>query len=372
LEQAQRTVDDGLVIEPRLQGRLDYMFAIVLQSLDRSGEAIPHLERAYRHAIADEGVGSTAAGLLIEVYSVALVDMQRTREAIDITRSNYVAAKAHNDMPLVRRTNFASAYGYALLKAGRAAEAETAYREALAWDERLYGVGNLSTDVALNNVGATLRAQDKFAEAAVFAERVLALRRAHLAPDSSAIARSSAVLGNTYRGAGDIDRAIVLIGAGLATFEKRGEADTAAALSARLNLAYALETKGRLAQARETLAPMLAHTRRAASQYAGAGGTDILLLHARLQARLAADAVDCSEPRAALDVAPGSSAQASEAHILAADCEWRHGRTSPAQRHLQAIVPPAPLQTISPYARTRLAELQRAMPGHPTRTAARD
>jgi serine/threonine-protein kinase len=362
LEQAQAFV----VADPRsdtlLKRRFEYLLAIVYNNLDRPAEALPPIQRAYRDAVAADGVGAAAAGKLVDLYSSLLVSLNRDDEAIRITQDNYEASKRRGNLPLLERSNFAAAYGYALLNDKRAADAERLYREALSLDEKLYGVGNLATDISMNNVSAALRHQGKYAEAAELGERVLAMRRAHLPAESAAIARSLTVLGNTYRGAGKLDKAIALLREGLAIFDKRGEEDRASAITARLNLARALESDGQFGEALQAVTHVLPHTRQDSSQYAGAGGAEMRLMNARLLERSSPAGTDCHAITDVLDVAPAGATEALEAHVLAADCERRNGRVGQGRLHLAFVdAPAAKLDKLSPYAQQRLAELRREL-----------
>jgi len=284
--------------------------------------------------------------------------VHRNDEAIALTRANYEASKQRQGLPLLERSNFAAAYGLSLLRSDRAADAERAYREALALDEELYGVGNLATDISMNNVTAALRNQRKFAEAAEFGARVLAMRKAHLPADAAATARSLAMLGDIWRSAGDYDKAVPLLRESVAIFDKRGEDDRASAITAHLNLIRALEAAGSYDEALQVMTHVLPHTQRSSSQYAGAGGAEVRLMHARLLARAEPEGRDCGAIAQVLDVAPAGEAVAVEAHVLAADCERRNGRMQPMQAHLAAVgaarLPPDRLST---YARERLADL---------------
>ncbi|MEO7326875.1 MAG: tetratricopeptide repeat protein, partial [Dokdonella sp.] len=296
------------------------------------------------------------------LYSSVLVSLQRGDEAIRMTQANYEASKRRDKVPLIQRSNFAGAYGYALLNSGRPADAEIAYREALTLDEQLFGVGNLATDISMNNLSVALLHQGKYAAAAELGERVLALRRAHLPADSAAVARSLTVLGKMYGGAGNLDKAIALMREGLAILDKRHEDNRASAITARLNLARALETNGQYADALQAVDHVLPHTQQSSSQYAGAGGAELRLLHARLQVRAAPGSKDCSAIASVLEVAPVDAVEALEAHVLAADCEWRNGRATRGKVHLASLdAPRVPLDKLSPYARERLSELRRVL-----------
>jgi predicted Ser/Thr protein kinase len=362
LQQAQGFVADDPRSDATLKRRFEYVLAVVYNNLDRPTDALPPLERAYRDAIAADGLGAAVVGKFVDLYSVLLVSVHRGDEAIRMTQANYEASRRRDKVPLVERSNFAAAYGYALLDAGRPADAEVAYREALALDEQLFGVGNLATDISMNNVSAALRHQGKYVAAAELGERVLAMRRAHLAPDSAAIARSLAVLGNTYGGAGDLHKAIALMREAIAIFDQRHEDDRASAITARLNLARALEADGQYGDALQAVDHVLPHTQRSSSQYAGAGGADVRLMHARLQVRAAPDSRDCSAIASVLEVAPADAVEAVEAHILAADCEWRNRRAEQGKAHLASVdAPGVPLGKTSAYAQERLSELRRTM-----------
>jgi len=363
LEQAQAFVAGDPLSDRVLRHRFDYLIAVVYNNLDRAADALPHLDHAYREAVEKEGLGSAAVGKFVDLYSSLLIDVHRGDDAVALTRANYEASRQRPNLPLLERSNFAAAYGLSLLRADRAADAERAYREALALDEKLYGVGNLATDISTNNVAAALRNQGKFAEAAEFGARVLAMRRAHLPADSAAIARSLAMLGNTWRGAGDMDKAIPLLRESVAIFDRRGEDDRASAITARLNFVRALEAAGGYEEALQVIAHVLPHTQRSTSQYAGAGGAEVRLMHARLLARATPDGKDCNAIAKVLEVAPVGKAEAVEAHVLGADCERRNGRVAAMQAHLVAVdAAHMPEQGLSAYARERLVALHATQP----------
>jgi serine/threonine-protein kinase len=358
LQQAQAFVAGDPLSDAVLRRRFGYLIAVVYNNLDRAPDALPHLDRAYREAVATDGLGSAAVGKFVDLYSSLLIDVHRDDDAVRLTRDNYEASRQRPDLPLVERSNFAAAYGLSLLNVGRAAEAERAYREALALDEKLYGVGNLATDISMNNIAAALRRQGRFAESAEFGARVLAMRKAHLPPESAAIARSLAMLGTAWTGAGDLDQAIPLLRESVAIFDKRGEDDRASAITAHLNLVRALEAAAKYDEALQVIAHVLPHTQRSSSRYAGAGGAEVRLMHARLLVRATPDGKDCSAITQVLDVAPAGTAEAVEAHVLAADCERRNGRVQSMQAHLAAIdAARLPPDRLSAYARERLGDL---------------
>jgi tetratricopeptide (TPR) repeat protein len=191
-----------------------------------------------------------------------------------------------------------------------------------------------------------------------FGARVLAMRKAHLPADSAAIARSLAMLGDISRGAGDLDKAIPLLRESVAIFDKRGEDDRASAIVAHLNLVRALEAASKYDEALQMMAHVLPNTQRSSSQYAGAGGAEVRLMHARLLARARPEGKDCDAIARVLEVAPAGEAVAVEAHVLAADCERRNGRTQPMQLHLAAVgAAQLPPDRLSAYARGRLDDL---------------
>jgi serine/threonine-protein kinase len=358
LKRIQPLLAQHTTIEPRLRHRFDYVMATMLHNLDRSGEALLYSERVYRESLASDGPGSAEVGHVLEVYAAILDSLHRNDEAIAITRMNYEASKASKDMPLVRRINLTNAYAYALLTADHAVEAEQPYRESLALEEQLYGKGSLSTDTSLANISVTLRNQGRYVEAAEFAERVLAVRRAHLEPDSAGIARALCSLGETWRRAGDIDKGIALMREGLAIYDKQGESEKSFALGARVNLALALETSGRYDEALTELAHVLPHTKQNGSRYAGAGGAPVLLLQARLLAQRSPSLEDCSAALAVLDVAAKDSVHADEARVLAADCEMRANADDQAHAHLLALAKPEDTKRLSAFAQTRLTALR--------------
>lgn len=362
LQQAQGFVSDDPRSDTTLKRRFEYLIAIVYNNLDRPADALPPLEHAYKDVMASDGLGAAAVGRFVDLYSSVLVSLQRGDEAVRLTRANYEASKRRDKLPLFERSNFAAAYGYALLHTGHPADAEVAYREALALDEQLYGVGNLATDISMNNVSVALLRQGKYSPAAELGERVLAMRQAHLAPDSAAVARSLTVLGKTYGGAGNLDKSISLMRQGIAIFDRRHEDDRASAIVARLNLARALETNGQYGEALQAVDHVLPHTQQSSSQYAGAGGAEVRLLHARLQVRATPDSTDCRAIASVLEVAPADSVEAFEAHVLAADCEWRNGRAARGKVHLASVdAPGVPLEKLSDYAQQRLTELRRVL-----------
>lgn len=362
LGEVRRVIDAQTGAEPRFEQRFDYIAAVVLQRLDRPAEALPHIERAYRTALAFDGAGTANVGQLLEVYSVLLVDLQRADEAVVVTRLNHEASKRNPHLPLVWQASFASAHAFALLGGKRYAEAEVAYRDALDIKERIFGNGHPGTAVSVNNVGTALRYQGRYAEAARMYERALAIRRAQASPDSLKIAGSLATLGESWRGAGEPGKAITVLREGLALYDERRDGDAAlpTELVLRVSLARALEATGEFSEAIAVLAPVLDRTRRKESAYAGAAGVDVRLLQTRLLARSTSAAEDCDAANATLELAAVPSPQANEAAILAADCEQRNGRATLAGQHLARITASsAELGEISEYARERLAELRR-------------
>jgi serine/threonine-protein kinase len=362
LGEVRRAIDAYAGTEPRLSRRFDYIMAVVLQRLDRPAEALPHIERAYRAALAADGAGTASVGQLLEVYSVLLVDLDRADAAVAVTRLNHQASKRNERLPLVWQASFASAHAFALLGAKRYAGAEVAYRDALEIRERIFGNGHPGTAVSINNVGTALRYQGRYAEAARMYERALAIRRAQATPNSLKIAGLLATLGESWRGAGEPEKAIVVLREGLALYDERRDGDAAlpTELVLRVSLARALEATGEFSEAIVVLAPVLDRTRREESAYAGAAGVGVRLLQTRLLARSTPAAEDCGVANATLGLAPEPSPQATEARILAADCESRNGRATLAGQHLVGIAASdEDLREVSAYARERLAALRR-------------
>ncbi len=363
LEQVQRALAAHPELAARLRERFDYVMALVLSGLDRSAEALRYLDRVYQAKLATHGPGSAEVGYYIEFYAALLTDLERKHEVLEQTQLNYLAAKRNPGLALSWQANFASAYGFALLAAGRPAEAETAYRECLAIQERMFGAGHPGTVSAINNVGTALFRQGRHVEAAGLYERALGIRRAHEAADSLNIAGALARIGKNWSRAGQSSRAIAAYREGLAIYERRRQTGGESSSELRLRAGYAreLEATGDHAEALDVLAPVMVDAERADGSFTGAAGVGVRLLEARLLARSASKREDCSCANQALQLAGHDSPEAREAAILAADCERRHGQTARANRHL-ALIPSsdAALAGISDYARSRLAVLRGA------------
>ncbi len=347
-----------------LAERFDTIMAIVLQRLDRPAEALVFQERIYRALLARHGPGSAEVGRKLEVYSVLLVDLQRADEAVAQTRLNYEASRHNAKLSLAWQASFASAHAYALLGAHRPAQAEEFYREAMRIKERIFGVDQPGTTISINNVATALCDQGRYAEATQLYGRVLAIRRAHEAPDSLGIATVLASLGETQRRAGDFVPTIAAMRESLALYEKRATRDAASAteLQLRENLARVLESQREFTQALNVLVPVVEHVRRKGSAYAGTTGLDARLLQIRLMTQAGSPGADCAAADEALRLAMARAVQIGEARILAADCEYRRGRVDIATKHLADFnASAAELAQLSAYARERLAELRRRL-----------
>jgi serine/threonine-protein kinase len=338
---------------------IDYMIGLELNNLGRSDEALPHLQRAYEGRAARMAPTTPELIDTTSMYVHVLSFKDRAAEALAIAERSYQALAAQPDMPLYRRKDIVSLRAVPLLQLGRYAEAEAMYREALALDEQIFGVGDERTVVSLNNVGICLSRQSRFKEAAEIIERVISIRRARHQVDDPEVAFSLVNAGNIYLREQSVDLAIRRFREALAVYGRRNETDDRQAVKGRFGLARALELHGELVEALQLSEELAATAATQGSTYLYIKDAEPDLLHARLLSALGRQPSDCAPARAVLARTDATPAIALEARILVAECAHRQGRIDEARELLRGLSGDAQIVNgLSPYARNALTVLK--------------
>ena len=336
---------------------VDYLSAVALHELERHEEALSAIEHG-QTLLKDDSISSDDLGRFVEIHVNVLVALGRLDEAIDIAERAYRSADAGNDVSLVRQENFVSALAMALLMADRTAEAERFFREAVGISERLYGRDHPSTTSAIHNVAVVLRRQGRFHEAAVEAQRVLAIRRRNPADGPRPVHRAELSLGIIYSEQGDHANALGLLREGLDGLESLPSAPSGDLyISGRIALSRSLEQAGDWIAARSATDRAYVVARASPAPPAGATA-ELLLRRARLQARARQMPPTCELAGEIPDSEMSTPATGLEAAILTAYCHWTHGERQRASELLRDVTPIADASTsIDAYSLQLFAEM---------------
>ncbi len=359
-EQAAALARSDPGIDIKLLEDIDYMIGLELNNLGRGDDALPYLQRAYEGRAARLGPDSQEFVDTLSMYVYVLSFRDRAEEALALTERSYQSLSTQTAMPIYLRRDIVAARAVALLQLGRHSEAETMYREALHYDDQIFGVGDERTLVSLNNIAITLSRQLRFKQAAEMMERVVAIRRALKQPDEALIAFALVNAGNIYLKDNAIDSAIARFREALDIYARRGETDQRQSVKGRFGLARALERQGEFDAALQLSEALQATAARQAASYLYARDAEPDLVYARLLSRLERLPADCAPAKAVFARADATPAFALEARILAAHCAKLQGRENEAEAALRTSrIDENTVAGISPYARTLLGGLEK-------------
>ena len=269
-------------LDPALGDQLDYLSAVNLMNQNRKDEASELLgalvERFQRRGQALDDAAVQANGM----YVYLLGAMKRTDQALAVSGALYRIAKADPDQPLTRLATIVGAHAYALMSAQKLVEAEPLFREALAINERIYGVGHLGTAVSLNNIAICLGRQGRHAESAALLEKAIAIRREKLPKDHPDLGHTLNNAGSAYEKAGDTTNALQAYTEAVELWRRAGVKPAQWTLRAMHGRARVLEQTGRPAEAlamAEELLPLTDGN----VEYEGQAGKDLEALIGRLR-----------------------------------------------------------------------------------------
>jgi hypothetical protein len=271
-------------LDRALREQLDYVYAVNLMSQNRKPEAKTLLQALYQGYQARDALLEDQAIEATSMYVYLLGSMQQGETALAISEALYRTARAQPELSLARLKSVTGVHAYALMSAKRMTDAEPLFRETLAIDERIYGVGHVKTVTSLNNVAICLSRQERYDDAAVLMEQAIAIRREKLPPGHPDIAYSLVNAGNAYEKGAHFELAR----------ERFAEAIEIARLKPPMlpwslrgmhGLARVLEKLGRGAEALavvEELLPLTADK----PDFQGKSGEELKALEKRLRARL--------------------------------------------------------------------------------------
>jgi tetratricopeptide (TPR) repeat protein len=268
-------------LDPALGDQAEYLSAVNLMNRNRKDEAsvlLGALVDRYRHR---GDMLSDAAVQAHSMYAYLLGAMKRPEQSLAVSAELYHAAKAQPELPLGRLASVVGAHAYALMSTRKLVEAEALFRETLALNEQIYGVGHLRTVVALNNVAICLGRQGRHAESAALLEQAIAIRREKLPKDHPDLGHSLNNAGSAYEKAGDSATALQRYSEAVELWRRAGTKPAQWTLRAMHGRARLLEQLGRgdeaLAMAQE-LQPLTEGN----AEYQGQAGEDLRTLIGRL------------------------------------------------------------------------------------------
>ncbi len=256
---AEKLRQDGGLDDPLLRARIDRLMAIDFANLDRDAEGLAHIERAYRLLIRASGPVSQETADCLDVYLVLLTALARDSEGVAITLPSYAALATTKEVPTQRRSQIIGSHAYALKLAGRLTEAEAAARESLALEEALYGLDHPTLTPTLSKLVSILVDQRRFADALVYAERSLTIKRAQLPAGDPGLLFTLINGARTNLQTGLLPRARTLIEEALAIIGRLGEIDSSRATWAALVNADIFAAEGNLPAARAAVQALEPH-----------------------------------------------------------------------------------------------------------------
>ncbi|MBL8243802.1 MAG: serine/threonine protein kinase [Rhodanobacteraceae bacterium] len=269
-------------LDRALSDQLEYLSAVNLMNRNRKDEAAVRLGALVEDFQRRGDMLGDAAVQAHGMYAYLLGAMKRTDQALAVSGALYRAAKTQPGLPLTRLATIVGAHAYALMSAQKLVEAEPLFREALAINQRIYGIGHLGTVVSLNNIAICLGRQGRHAESAALLEQAIAIRREKLPKDHPDLGHSLNNAGSAYEKAGDSATALQRFTEAVELWRRAGTKPAQWTLRAMHGRARMLEQLGRgdeaLAMARE-LQPLTDGN----AEYQGQAGVDLRALIERLQ-----------------------------------------------------------------------------------------
>lgn len=294
------------------------------------------------------------------MYTTALTRRSDAELALTIIEPSYQALKSGEKMPLKRQKVILAARAYPLLTLERYSEAEPNYRDVLRLDEQVFGVGDLRTSVAMNNLAICLSRQSRFTQARDVMQRVVAIYRAKGETDDPQVAFALVNLGSILRKADEPAAAFTALEEALGIFAHRPDVSYQQATKARFEMAWVQEALGQYEAALQSLELLSVIAVKEAERYVYARNPEPDLLDARLRTRLRRLPKDCA--LFALEQFPQLlPKQALEAKILQSQCALENLSPEAARTIFSPLTrDPAVLQALPPYVAALQADLQKA------------
>ena len=254
--EAEAVYRDSGLVDPRMLARIDRLIAVDLTNLDRPTEAIIHIERAHAVHLRESGPIAQDTVDCLDVYLVLLNTLERGAEGVRVTQPSFDALSREFSVPTQRRTQIMASHAFALKLGGKLDQAEAVVRESLRLEEALYGPKHKSLTPTLSKLMSILRDQGRYAEAAVTAERALAIGRASLPANHPALLFAMQNAARVALQAAKLARARSLIDEALDSQRAIGRFDTGTALWGRAVRVEVLVAQGEIAAARSELATL--------------------------------------------------------------------------------------------------------------------
>lgn len=275
-------------LESTLLDQVNYLHAVNLITQNRKEEArtlLVALVQGYRSkgVLLDDPVIQAHS-----MYTYLLGAMKQPEQALAVSGELYAAAKAQPALSLARLKTIVGVHAYALLSSEKMTEAEALFREALALDQRIYGVGHLNTVVSLNNVAICLGRQGRHEESAALLEEAIAIRRAKQPPGHLDLGHSLNNAGRAHERVGALETALARFSEARELWLAGGLKPQQWALRAIHGQARVLEQLGRKDEALAAAEALLPLTE-GNVEYQGSAGEELQALLARLRAETPAE-----------------------------------------------------------------------------------
>ena len=307
-----------------------FLLGLQLHNVARYDEALPLLKATYEARAARLPASNQERISAMTMYTTALSRRGDAELALTVIEPSYQALKSGEKMSLKRQKDILAARAYPLLMLERYSEAEPDSREVLRIDEQVFGVGNLRTSVAMNNLAICLSRQSRFTQAREVMQRVVAIYRAKGETDDPQVAFALVNLGSILRKADEPTAAFSALEEALGIFARRPDVSYQQATKARYEMARAQEALGQFEAALESHDLLRAIANKEAERYFYARNPEPDLLNARLRTRLHQLPKDCAlfELQKFPKILPK---QELEAKILQAQCALENLSTEAAR-----------------------------------------
>lgn len=362
LYEARRLFDQATVGNAVLDATLVSRTANTLHNLGRSAQALAPGRQAYAALRERHGLASVQVGSMISFYIRLLNANGLNDEALDVARTNWLAAIAQPEVDIHTRSKFAQAYGWALSQDGQYAGSESIHREQLVLVQEAYGAGHLSTASAIENIAIAMHRQGRHREAGDMLEEVVVVRR-----DSGAtpIKLAHALLGvglMREREGGRDEEAYAVLEEGFEEWRRSGASLAYRYLGGALAAARIQERRGELEAALQRVVALQPFID---GEFQHQGQDLVFMIHlqrARLEHRLQRNSVACAVLQGVVDDPKATRIARTEARVLAADCLAARQQPDAARALLAQIAPgDLALARINDYTRRLHDEMMGAM-----------
>lgn len=340
LLRAKHLAEQHPEIDLILRENVSYLLGLQLHNLARYDEALPLLQASFEARAARLPASNQERISAMTMYTTALTRRGDAELALRIIEPSYQAMQTGEKMPLIRQKDILAARAYPLLSLERYAEAEIDYRAVLRIDEQIFGVGNLRTSVAMNNLAICLSRQSRFEQARDVMQRVVAIYRTKGETDDPQVAFALVNLGSILRKANDPSAALAALEEARGIYSRRHDVFYQQSSKAHFEIARVQEMMGHDETALQALAPLRQIAKDEGERYIYARDPEPDLLKARLLAQLKQLPKDCAlfELSRFPKITP---AQQFQATVLQAHCALEHQGEAPARALLGALKPDA-------------------------------